>query len=397
MQLVAVAEESERVITQIAAAAEQRMRSPPINVMVTAGCLFAVGLSVVLSDTSLLGLITPGRAVALIGAWWLIFETANFTFWWLGPSHGVARAASMLDEMGRSAGLMAMLSLSGSAALIFYIASLVRGFAWHPVPVREVWRGVAASFISHAGVAVVCLQMGHAENAALVMLAFSAFAIGRAMTGYSLARSVRARVERDVLERELLRLEVSTVRDRIARELHDGIGADVMALLLQLRRSAQNESNAALLAGQAQEVLDDLRTVVWSLRSGGTLSEMGKLVDATCRRLCPKAYKRTTSPELALRPVGGETSLSVLHIARALVGAAAGRGGLTRVNVELGIEGDSISLVVEADGEKSSEPNSFWVQAREAIDETAGTLEISEDGSRARATVPLTSRGVHSG
>ncbi len=387
MQLEAVADESARVIAQLAAAAEKRPRSLPMNGLVTAACVVAALTSVALSDTSLLGSLTPARAAAIIGTWGLIFEAANVAFWWLGPTHVVARAASVLDEMGRSASLMVMLSLSGSAALIFYIASLLRGFAWHPVPVREVWRGVAANFVSHAVVAAVCLQVGRAENAALVMLAFSAWAIGRGMTGHSLARSVRARVERDLLERELLRLEVSTVRERIAREIHDGIGADVMALLLELRRSAQSE----VLAGEAQEVLDDLRTVVWSLRSGGTIAEMGKLLDATCRRLCPKAYTRSSSPALALQPVGGGASLSVLHIARALVGCAAARTGLTRVNVELGLHGGAISLVVEADGISSGPNDSLLAQARAAVDETSGTLELTDDGRCARATVPLAS------
>ncbi|MGQ0504352.1 MAG: hypothetical protein ACT4TC_03460 [Myxococcaceae bacterium] len=180
---------TEHAIAEAAAKAERRLRSLPVNVSVTSGCLLVVAASAFLGNRSLFGALTPFRVMLIVGTWWTVFEAATVAFWRLGPSHAVTRATSAVDQMGRSAALMVMLALSGSAALAFYVASLVRGFAWQPLPVRELRRGLALNGASHAAVAAVCLIVGRAEVAALVTLALGAFALGRNMTGNALART----------------------------------------------------------------------------------------------------------------------------------------------------------------------------------------------------------------
>jgi signal transduction histidine kinase len=232
------------------------------------------------------------------------------------------------------------------------------------------------------------LASGRIADGAFTVLVILGVIALHSMTARTLATGFRMRAERKVLERRLHEANLSGDRDRIARELHDGVGADVTALLLRLRAHAKAGTNpkAAVFCERAQAILDDLRGVVWSLRSDpGTLGELGKLIDATCRHLREASgYERVMDHAQSQEPVGPEAALTTLALMRELSrGAAAGKGsGPLRVRLQL--EGE---LVVDVEGGVYASADgavSHLAAARQLLAEHAGTLTQTPSGICAR-------------
>ncbi len=107
---------------------------------------------------------------------------------------------------------------------------------------------------------------------------------------------LRGEAERRVLRSRLERLLVERERDRIARDLHDGVAADLSALLWRARElkqaiagigDGQATSIVDDLVNDARSSLDELREVVFALRvSGGRWDEFLAELRTRVTRLC---------------------------------------------------------------------------------------------------------------
>jgi hypothetical protein len=120
--------------------------------------------------------------------------------------------------------------------------------------------------------------------------------------------------------------------------MHDGFGADAMALLLRLRRTAEETGSEehAVLRDRAQQVLDEVRTVVWSLRSNqGTVGELGKLVGVMCRRESQDAAYIAPGPDVASCTVDPVSALQAVRKAREVLRCLARHHG-KNLEIELG-------------------------------------------------------------
>ena len=283
-----VAEETRREIEEVFARAVRRQRSGRRSLAAAAVALAGIALTAWLASSSLTpGELTPALAIPIVAVAWGAFELACSLYRRLGPAHPAYRISAALDEGCRSAALMALLVLAGSASGLFLLVSLARGCAWHPEPEARRPRTRWLQGAAHLFVALACLAAGRHGSAMVVLLALAAYLLVHRMTVNAQNRSVRVRVERDRLEQALVGAELGNLRGRRAREIHDGVGADLMALVLQLRRASAAAPNVLALASEAQAVLEDLRGVVWSLKKEqGTLGELAKLLDAKCARLC---------------------------------------------------------------------------------------------------------------
>lgn len=381
------------MLADASAKAEARLRSRRVSLIlgiVAAGVVAFAWLAGF--RVRLAGALTLGHLAIFTAVSWSLTELASSAFRQLGACHRVYRVARVLDEMARSAALMIALGISGSAAGLFMLVNLTRGFVRRAQPPEDIQRTWVAQGLGHLSVASVFVALEMPERAMLILLAFCAFVIAYLMTTRLESAAARVRVERDLLEREGHQAQLGSLRARMARELHDGVGADIMALVLTLRRDARSEPSAAALSEEAQRILEDLRGVVWSLKNEqGTLGELAKLVDARCGRVRGDLrYERAPVDADAHRNVPAATSIAVLRVASELVGAAAKLRGVRGVRVSLEAK-DALELSIEVEGGDAG----FSAAASEAIDgweeDSGATLTFSEGaGASVRARFPLT-------
>ncbi|MDP3153597.1 MAG: histidine kinase [Archangium sp.] len=387
-----LAEELRRALAESSARAEARGRSTPtagralVAALALAGGRWWVGAA----WPQLFGELSLLRTSLLLVVVSSAFFLATLAYHALGAEHRLYRVTAAVDRLCRTSALMTSLVLSGEAALFFLLVCLPRGFAWRAESAHERRRTIAVELLGYSLVAGACAGLGRPASAAVVLLSLGAFGVAYGMTARSTSRSMRARVERDLLDRTSLGLEVTNLRGRAARELHDGVGADVMALVLQLRDASARDPKAAGLAQRAEQVLAGLRSVVWWLRKEeGTVGELAKLVDATCSKRCAGLtyLRRPLAGDATLR-LGSAVALGLLRAAQELVRLGGQRTNATQVTLSLDA-GATLELNVEADGlEPADGVSDAFEVVREQIEALDGSLEVRGPGLRARVVVP---------
>ena len=353
------------LMREATSSAEAQFRSLRVNVVTS---LVAVALAA--------GPFVPqarGAAALVVFLAWLVLEAATFAFHRFGDQHPAYRALSTLDELCQVSAVLSLIYLSGSASTPLWIFGFAKAFVWYARTKARLRTALVVAIGAYGALAVALLAAGRIADAAFTGLALCAATIGHTTSARAVVRAAEITAERDLLERETRDASIQRGRDRIAREIHDGVGADVTALLLRLRRETRRRThpNAAALAERAQGILDELRGVVWSLRNEqGTLAELGKLIDATCRRLAGDiTYVRSTPAAEGQRTIGPGAALEALEGARALITEAVAAPGVTRVELTLSAL-EALTIAVRHDGANASPLEAAAVSI--ALDERAG-------------------------
>jgi signal transduction histidine kinase len=154
---------------------------------------------------------------------------------------------------------------------------------------------------------------------------------------------------RVVRRRELERATVAE-RERIARELHDGVAQELVHVLAQARRvQAQQPTPASdRLLAAATRAYEESRTAISSLRA-----PVGEPLDAALKRVAGELGRRL---ELDVRvradrsvAVDAATQHALLRIAGEAVANAARHGGAERATIELR-DGRRRTLTIHDDG-----------------------------------------------
>jgi signal transduction histidine kinase len=218
--------------------------------------------------------------------------------------------------------------------------------------------------------------------------------LGNAIAEHEARLSLQATVERNEEERQ-----------RIAMELHDGLGATLTAarLMAQLARTRGGEGDLETLEGTIKGGLDDLRVALWALDA--TDASWPSLV-ARVRRF---AGDLCASARLPLEVVADETTtvapsaavrLAILRVSQEAVHNSVKHAKATRIAVTLRASDEEISLSVEDDGvgiadvERSGGFGLANMQRR--IERAGGTLDVERKapcGTRVRARIPHPSHG----
>jgi two-component system, NarL family, sensor histidine kinase UhpB len=187
-------------------------------------------------------------------------------------------------------------------------------------------------------------------------------------------------------------------RRRIARELHDQIGQDVMAMLLDAERLQERASPATAevlddMIRLAREIMDELRRISYELRPAaldelGLASAIEELCCATARR-SGIAVSARVSPPQTLDP---DAELALYRVVQEAVTNAVRHSGATAVEVDLATAADGLRLSV-ADNGRGIPPGAAGGGVRgmrERAHMIGATLVISGDetGTRVALTVP---------
>jgi two-component system sensor histidine kinase UhpB len=193
-------------------------------------------------------------------------------------------------------------------------------------------------------------------------------------------------------------------RLRIAQELHDEVGQQLTALLLQLtsaRRHAGPALEPVLLEahGLARDSLDDVRRVARELRPEA-LDDLGlpSALAALCERLGQQAGLRVEQ-ELApsLPPLGAEEELVVYRVAQEALTNVLRHAATDRATLRLEAAGDAVVLTV-SDGGSGFDPTAAAANGLLGMRERAllvgAALEVASrpgEGTEVRLAVPRSS------
>jgi hypothetical protein len=359
-----------QLIDRAIAESEAQLRSGgALAVATLVGVLVALGPSLPFGHW-LVGQVTSAQAAIIASSSWALFAAATAVLHATkSPHHPAYRALAALDELGRHGVILSLIYFSGSALSPLWVIGLARAFSWTALAQTHLRLTVTLLVVSHGALVAAFLSTGRLADAALTVLVVLASFVVCMMTARSSAQGFQARAERDLLEREVQAALLLRDRDRIARELHDGVGSDVMTLVLRLRRAADEGTtpDAAALMESAERILDDLRRVVWSLRNEqGTLAELGKMIDLTCRgrgggRRGPAIlFQRTTPPEFQRTRIGPLAALEALDVIREQVRDAELHEGVTKMSVVLTLrDASTLEITIDRDGAAPGRASTF--------------------------------------
>jgi signal transduction histidine kinase len=193
-------------------------------------------------------------------------------------------------------------------------------------------------------------------------------------------RSLRVTAEKGLLRRRLEGVLVRDERRRIARDLHDGVAADLTSLLWRARElgaDAPGEKAQELerISKQARGILDGLRHVVSGLKLESVDYEAGaRGIEQRCRQLVGPSVGFSFSAS-GKGKLTGEDLHELEHIATEAVRNAVQHSQGTRISVGLVLDEDWVSVRIADNGRGLS---------ADAVAQSSGGLSHLRDRAHSR-------------
>jgi two-component system sensor histidine kinase DegS len=217
-------------------------------------------------------------------------------------------------------------------------------------------------------------------------------------------REVAAHREVVELTSDLKDLAVVEERNRLAREIHDGLGANLSSLIIQAEYLTGLTKDTALLSeigelkSSAEEAIEELRRSLRMMRedfdlAGGVEDYVKTFRDRT--QLDVRFEKRgLTSPHLP-----PETSLALFRVLQETLSNALKHAEAKQIEVQLHLSPDSVALSVKDDGRgfdaTTPRPGHYGLtNLRERAMQIGAEVNIDSkpgEGAHITFSVPLTS------
>jgi len=217
--------------------------------------------------------------------------------------------------------------------------------------------------------------------------------------GFFLAIAVGGALEMHRLRDVLASAAVLQERERIAREIHDGVAQDLAFILQHGRRlAAQPGASRALpaLVTAAERALDECRHAIAALNRSGD-EPLGEALTLTAVETAGREGAEVETRIEADVAVPAPTQEALLRVTREAIINAVRHGGAGTVTVDLQC-GSGIRLEVSDDGsgfdveQAMSAPGRMGLKSMQArIREVGGLLEIDSQpgrGTRVEVTLP---------
>lgn len=295
---------------------------------------------------------------------WLVFGAsavltliATTAYHALGEGSRTYRVAALFEATSYAALPLWLVYASGRGESIFWIIYLT----YAALNVRAVqYRAVLRALIGVPPVvlALAFLVVRGDPTSAVVSVLFGIGGVSVFEHGIRTSlRLAAANEERERLRVELVQHRVREERDRIARELHDGVGADLAALAWRAQRiradvgDAEISAEMGTLIDRATQGIDELRSVVWAMRTPiRTWAELCAYARHRSEELCAgraELVMRERGP--AELEIDGEVGLHLVRMVQEAVRNAVRHGAPSRVVIELDA-GPPLRVCVEDDG-----------------------------------------------
>jgi signal transduction histidine kinase len=177
------------------------------------------------------------------------------------------------------------------------------------------------------------------------------------------------------LEQALKKQAVTEERHRISRDIHDGVGSALAALIMQAEQAEQVE-----IQELAKEALQETRYAISLMRDELDLKSHIK----ACAELFSKRYNIQTHLKLAheISNLSDKKSLSVLRILQESLTNIAKHAGASKVEIKASLEQNRFLLDIKDDGvgfdPQSIPKNHYGIRnMEERVRQMEGTLEIT--------------------
>lgn len=216
-------------------------------------------------------------------------------------------------------------------------------------------------------------------------------------------REVAAHREVVELQGDLKELAVIEERNRLAREIHDGLGASLSSVIIQTEYLTQLSKDDAVkrelaeLKASAEEAIEELRRSLSMMREDFDLATGLEDYARTFaeRTQLPLHFSATGSP---LARVAPESSLALFRVLQECLANAARHAHAQRVDVSLALGEESVLLTVRDDGRGfdpgAARPGHYGlVHMHERANKVGGSVQIEAApgaGVAIRFTVPVT-------
>ncbi len=216
--------------------------------------------------------------------------------------------------------------------------------------------------------------------------------------------------------RELRERAIVEERERIARELHDGMAQHLgyintkvaaIGLLLDSRKIKAAKENLLNLEEATQRLFADLREAILDLKMSGQLAAglIPTIEDYAARfsRLSNLSVEVAIAPQIEPLHLTAETEVQILRIIQEALTNVRKHASARSARVSLQFSGDALELIVSDDGEgfgptapqRDHRPHFGLSIMRERADAIGGVLTVdSAPGEGTRIIVSLPLRGV---
>ncbi len=202
------------------------------------------------------------------------------------------------------------------------------------------------------------------------------------------------------LHQDLRELAVVEERNRLAREIHDGLGASLSSLIIQSEYLEQLAKDEALkseireLKGAAEESIDELRRSLKMMRHDFDLVQ--NLADYCKSRTERFKLEVRFSKEGVERPLASEVQLTLFRILQESLTNAAKHSQCKVVEVKMVFDDAAVLLVVKDDGkgfDPSHSPKGHYglMNMRERAGKLDGRVEVESapgQGTRVALLIP---------
>ena len=276
---------------------------------------------------------------------------------WRGPESTAYLSADCVETIAIQVALGLFIAESATPEnpyWFLYIAHLAIGTS-HP---NLNPRTVVALLITPAWV-MTWLVLSGGPIARIVIAALALAAASLVMVAFA---NLQSRLhdllfERNRLSQRLLALEVKAERGRIARELHDGLSADLSAIAWRIDILAKEESPSAAaklaaVSQRARAAIDDAKSVVWSLRGDAVpFAALAESIGSRCRALCSGRVELQLSfSDLAEEKLAADFALNALRIVQESVRNALRHAQATLIQVMVNSTSEALEIDIMDDG-----------------------------------------------
>lgn len=244
-----------------------------------------------------------------------------------------------------------------------------------------------------------------------------AFFAALALLLVGITRALATRPYREKLRALELEQELRGERERISRDLHDHVGAQVTHMIAEIEEarlaSAPPESTLRRLDAEARSTLAQLRETIWALKQEAlTPHALGARIERFAGRQCHSSglacEVRVEGDDVLLaQPLPPVHSLHLYRIAQEALTNAAKYSGGTRIVVTLRRAPGSVSLTITDDGtfrppapasgDGAATSGGFGLaHIRERAEALGGAFALeTEGGTTVCVTVPLEVVAAH--
>ena len=332
-----------------------------------------------LDGPSQVTVITATAVVTLAWTW----------FWWrlaAGPD-GIAQGVAAVAITGAA---IVLVEVNPVGVFPFYYGVIVAGAAYR-------WRiSAVLAAVATAVTIVVWWTTGHDNATSLQVPVITTLLGGASVT---VRRYVAAQLELEETRDELRRLATAEARAQMARDLHDRLGQQLTATVMQGELLAMDLENADadakarrradLIVSTSRDALALMRDMVTEMREPGVRSEI-----SVAKTLLGAAGIECTTPhsDVAL-PEGIDGVLG--WVVREATTNAMRHSGASRCTISVAMDETDYVLTVADDGKGADAPavGNGMLHMRERLAAVGGTIKVStaaETGYTLTATVPVT-------